>query len=82
MNLFYIGMTRWNLIVVISRAAQTVENRFGEPVRFGGFSLLAIGGLELTARLKVMSFMHSPRFFWIFAIAFYVNLILFPWIGP
>ena len=22
------------------------------------------------------------RFFWIFAIAFYVNLILFPWIGP
>ena len=29
---------------------------------FGGFSLLAFGGLELTGRLKVMSFMHSPDF--------------------
>jgi len=55
-------MTCWNLIVVISRAAQTVENRFGAPVRFGGFSLLAFGGLELTGHLKVMSFMHSPDF--------------------
>ena len=27
-----------------------------------GFSLLAFGGLELTGRLKVMSFMHSPDF--------------------
>jgi len=39
-------MTCWNLIVVISRAAPTVENRFGEPVKFGGFSLLAFGGLN------------------------------------
>jgi len=35
-------MTCWNLIVVISR----VENWFGEPVKFGGFSLLAFGGLN------------------------------------
>jgi len=39
-------MTCWNLIVVISRAAQTVENWFDEPVKFGGFSLLAFGGLN------------------------------------
>ena len=31
----------------LSRAAQTVENWFGVPVRFGGLSLLAFGGLEL-----------------------------------
>ncbi len=46
----------------LSRAAQTVENWFGVPVRFGGLSLRAFGGLELTGRLKVMSFMHSPDF--------------------
>ena len=45
----------------LSRAAQKVENWFGVPVRFGGLSL-PFGGLELTARLKVMSFMHSPDF--------------------
>ena len=45
----------------LSRAAQTVENWFGVPVRFGGLSL-PFGGLELTARLKAMSFMHSPDF--------------------
>ena len=46
----------------LSRAAQTAENWFGVPVRFGGLSLRAFGGLELTGRLKVMSFMHSPDF--------------------
>jgi len=46
----------------LSRAAQTVENWFGVPVGFGGLSLRAFGGLELTGRLKVMSFMHSPDF--------------------
>ena len=66
----------------LSRAAQTVENWFGVPVRFGGLSLRAFGGLELTGRLKVMSFMHSPDFSREFAIAFYINIILFPWIGP
>src|SRR5207248_11320958 len=31
------------------------------PMRFGGHSL-PFGGLHLTSRLKVMSFMHSPDF--------------------
>jgi len=66
----------------LSRAAQTVENWFGVPVRFGGLSLLAFGGLELNWSPQSHVLHALSRFFWIFAIAFYENLILFPWIGP
>jgi hypothetical protein len=54
-------MTCWNDRGDLSRAAQTVENWFGVPVRFAGLSLL-VCGLELTSRLKVIFFMRSPNF--------------------
>jgi hypothetical protein len=53
----------------LPRAAQTVENWFGVPGRFGGLSL-PLRRLGIDSRLKVIFFVHCPDVSREFAIAF------------
>ena len=52
----------WNLIVVISLAAQTVETWFGVPVRSGGLSLL-LRRLEIDFSSQSLLLHALSRFF-------------------